>query len=87
MSCYGRPLFSCRILLSNVAKVTIEDLKRVGEVYFTRLFDPAHTTTAVCCNPSKVTEVKEGLEKYVCVCYIYVCTLCMYVLIHVQNCI
>ncbi len=57
------PPLSLRKLLSLVAKVTVDDLKRVGGAYFTRLFDHAHTTTAVCCNPSKVAEVKQGLEK------------------------
>ena len=52
-----------RWLLQAVSKVTIDDLQRVGKEYFSRLFDPALTTTAVCCNPSKVTEVKSGLEQ------------------------
>ena len=52
-----------RWLLQAVSKVTIDDLQQVGKEYFSRLFDPALTTTAVCCNPSKVTEVKNGLEQ------------------------
>ena len=43
--------------------VSIDDLKRVGGVYFSKMLDPALVTTAACCNPSKVKEVKEGLEK------------------------
>ena len=58
-------LFSyCRKLLTAVSAVSIEDLKRVGELYFSKILDPSLVTTAVCCNPSKVKEVKEGLEKY-----------------------
>ncbi len=58
-------VFYYRSLLSDVSKVTVNDLKRVGGAYFSRLFDPSQATTAVCCNPSKVTEVKEGLERSV----------------------
>ena len=43
--------------------VSVDDLKRVGGVYFSKMLDPSLVTTAACCNPSKVKEVKEGLEK------------------------
>ena len=46
-----------------MSRVTIEDLKRVGGLYFSKMLEPSLVTTAVCCNPSKVQEVKEGLEK------------------------
>jgi len=45
--------------------VTVEDLQRVGKEYFSQMFDPTLTSTAVCCNPSKVTEVRGGLEQWV----------------------
>ena len=46
-----------------VSTVTIEDLKRVGSQYFSRLFSPTVATCAVCCNPSKVDEVKSELVR------------------------
>lgn len=54
-----------RKLLAAVSHVTIDDLKRVGGLYFKKLFSPSETTTAICCNPNKVQEVKDGLEKLV----------------------
>ncbi|CAI8039021.1 Uncharacterized protein C05D11.1 [Geodia barretti] len=50
-------------LLDKVSKVTIPDLQRVGKQYFSLLLEPTTTSTAICCNPSKVPEVKAGLEK------------------------
>ena len=52
-----------RDLLDKVSKVTIPDLQRVGKQYFSLLLEPPTTSTAICCNPSKVPEVKAGLEK------------------------
>ena len=52
-----------RQLLEKVSKVTTSDLQRVGKQYFRLLLEPTSTTTAVCCNPSKVAEVKAGLEE------------------------
>ena len=43
--------------------VSIKDLERVGELYFSKMLDPSFVTTAACCNPSKVKEIKQGLEK------------------------
>ena len=57
------PTHTHRDLLEAVSKVTIADLQSVGKRYFKLLLEPATTSTAVCCNPSKVTEVKQGLEK------------------------
>lgn len=62
---------SHRKLLSAVSQVTIEDLTRVGTLYFSKLLDPQLTNTAVSCNPSKVQEVKTGLERYVVITCIF----------------
>ncbi|XP_070567442.1 uncharacterized protein C05D11.1-like isoform X2 [Ptychodera flava] len=51
-----------RNLLQKLSKVSIEDLKAVGEKYFAPLFDPSKARCAVCCNPSKVDEIKEGFK-------------------------
>ena len=53
----------CRDFLASVAKVTADDLKRVGGLYFSKLFSPSESVTAVCCSPGKVAEVKQGLEE------------------------
>lgn len=54
-----------RKLLLDVSHVTVEDLKRVGKLYFKKLFEPSETTTAISCNSTKIQEVKIGLEKLV----------------------
>lgn len=74
--------FNLRKLLERVSKVTINDLDRVGQKYIAPLFDPLTSRCAVCCHPSKVGEIREGLGKYVvlnvkdmilvCV-YVYMC--------------
>uniref|UniRef100_S4REB2 Uncharacterized protein n=1 Tax=Petromyzon marinus TaxID=7757 RepID=S4REB2_PETMA len=49
-------------LLGKVARVTAEDLRRVGREYFTRLFDPTHSRCAVVCSPAKVEEISQGFR-------------------------
>lgn len=45
--------------------VTSDDLRRVAREYFSVLFDPDKIACGVCCNTSKVEEIKQGLEGYV----------------------
>lgn len=45
--------------------VTADDLRRVAREYFSLLFDPDKIACGVCCNTSKVEEIKQGLEGYV----------------------
>lgn len=52
-----------RNLLASVSHVTLDDLRKVGELYFSKLFDPSQAITAVCCSPGKMDEVKAGLEE------------------------
>jgi Zn-dependent M16 (insulinase) family peptidase len=49
-------------LLKGVSKVTVEQLKHVGQKYFSKLFEPQFTSCAVCCTPNKEEEVKEMLQ-------------------------
>jgi len=56
-------LSAAREFLNQVASVTVEDLHRVGDLYFTQLFSPSDSVMAVCCSPGKVAEVKQGLEE------------------------
>ncbi|XP_032814630.1 uncharacterized protein C05D11.1-like [Petromyzon marinus] len=51
-----------KTLLGKVARVTAEDLRRVGREYFTRLFDPTHSRCAVVCSPAKVEEISQGFR-------------------------
>lgn len=53
-------------LIRNVAKVTKEDLRRVGEIYLKPLFQSPERRTTVCCNPSKLQEVIEGFRAVEC---------------------
>lgn len=53
-----------RNLLSLIAKVTINDLMRVGEKYFKPLFDVSRSRCAVCCQPSKVEEIKDAFKEF-----------------------
>ena len=55
--------FCFRSLLSAVAKVTAEDLTRVGTKYFKPLFDPCVASSALLCNTSKAEDVKLGFER------------------------
>ena len=52
-----------RRLLVEVSRVTLDDLTRVGGLYFSKFFDPSQAVTAVCCSPGKVEEVKAGLQE------------------------
>ena len=52
-----------RKVLEKLSKVTLEDLKRVGKEYFSRLFSMEQSNCAICCHPSKVTEIKDAFEK------------------------
>jgi len=37
----------------------LSDLIRVAKTYVAPLFDPAQSSCAICCHPSKVDEIKE----------------------------
>ncbi|XP_064616831.1 uncharacterized protein C05D11.1-like [Liolophura sinensis] len=44
-------------LMEKIAKVTIDDLKRVGPKYLAPLFEPSQFRVSVCCHPTKVEEI------------------------------
>ena len=48
-------------MLDRIAKVTIEDLQRVGPEYMGRLFEVPLVNTAIVCNPNKVEDVSSEL--------------------------
>ncbi len=48
--------------MSQITKVAVADLMRIGEKYMRPLFDSSKSRCAVCCQSSKVDEVKEGFK-------------------------
>lgn len=52
-----------RDMLKKVAQVTLDDLKRVGEKYVVDFFDTNKVRCSVCCHPSKVEEIRNGLKQ------------------------
>lgn len=50
-------------MLKKVAQVTLDDLKRVGEKYVVDFFDTNKVRCSVCCHPSKVEEIRNGLKQ------------------------
>ena len=57
--------FFCRNLLERIPQVSLEDLMRVGHKYIAPLFDPAQSSCAICCHPSKVEEIREEFNRWV----------------------
>ena len=57
--------FFCRNLLKRIPQVSLEDLMRVGHKYIAPLFDPAQSSCAICCHPSKVEEIREEFNRWV----------------------
>ena len=58
-------LFFRRNLLKRIPQVSLEDLMRVGHKYIAPLFDPAQSSCAICCHPSKVEEIREEFNRWV----------------------
>lgn len=52
-----------RSMLSQIAKVSVEDLNRVGDKYMKPLFDASKAVTAIICDSAKADEIKAGFEK------------------------
>ena len=50
-------------LIERVMKVTVDDIKRVAPIYLMPLFDVSKSRCAVCCHPSKVTDVVKGFKE------------------------
>ncbi|XP_050697306.1 uncharacterized protein C05D11.1-like isoform X1 [Eriocheir sinensis] len=53
-----------RELIDRIAKVTLEDVKRVALKYFTPLVHPKTSKTVVVCHPSNIKETISDLEKF-----------------------
>ena len=45
--------------------MSLSDLIRVAKTYVAPLFDPAQSSCAICCHPSKVDEIKEEFSRCV----------------------
>ena len=57
----------CRTFLQALSTVTIAQIQQVGKKYFEGLFDGGVASCGICCNTSKVEEIKDGLTRYVSV--------------------
>lgn len=51
--------------MEKIAKVTTDDLKRVGPKYLAPLFDASLVRVSVCCHPTKVEEICNQFKEYV----------------------
>ena len=51
--------FYARRFVNRLAKVTVEDVKRVAQTYLPQFFQPEKTHTSVVCGPSEVKSMKE----------------------------
>lgn len=54
LECFDR---CCRKFIEDVSAVTMADVLRVSTQYILPLFDVNQCHMAVCCHPSKVTEI------------------------------
>uniref|UniRef100_A0A6G1SHK4 Uncharacterized protein C05D11.1 n=1 Tax=Aceria tosichella TaxID=561515 RepID=A0A6G1SHK4_9ACAR len=55
-----------RELIKKVARVTKDDLRRVGPLYLKPLFEDPERRTVVCCHPTKMDEITKGMSTANC---------------------
>ena len=60
----GVPMNHNRRLLEQVATISVEELRRVGEKYFTNMFQPGTSKVVIVCHPDKVESVKKQFEEF-----------------------
>jgi predicted Zn-dependent peptidase len=60
----GVPMEYNKILVDQVAAVTIKDLRRVGEKYFAKMFQPGNSKIVIVCHPDKVESVKTQFDEF-----------------------
>jgi Zn-dependent M16 (insulinase) family peptidase len=60
----GVPMEYNKILVDQIATVTIKDLRRVGEKYFARMFQPGNSKIVIVCHPDKVESVKTQFDEF-----------------------
>lgn len=53
-----------RNLLKKISGVTIDDLKKIGEKYFLKLFDPTVFTSTLCCHPTKLDGIITTFKEF-----------------------
>ncbi|KAG5670312.1 hypothetical protein PVAND_000588 [Polypedilum vanderplanki] len=60
----GAPTDYNKKLVDQIATVSIEDLRRVGEKYFVKMFDPSFSRAVIVCHPDKVESIKSQFEEF-----------------------
>lgn len=60
----GVPMEYNKILVDQVATVTIKDLRRVGEKYFSKMFKSENSKVVIVCHPDKVESVKTQFDEF-----------------------
>jgi len=51
-----------RRIMKQIPSVTLEDLRTIGQKYFSSLFDLNQSKIAICCHPTKVEEISTGFK-------------------------
>lgn len=53
-----------KMLVDQIATVTVDDLRRVGAKYFTTMFKPESSKVVIVCHPDKVESIKTQFEEF-----------------------
>lgn len=59
-----------RSLVKNVNAVSVDDLRRIGKEYISKLFS-ADAKTAIVCHPDKTSDIAAAFEQYVFVSFVF----------------
>lgn len=60
----GVPIDYNKLLVDQVATVTVPDLRKVGAKYFTSMFQPGPSKVSIVCHPDKVESIKKQFEEF-----------------------
>lgn len=58
------PLNYNQLLVGKIMKVSVDDLRRVGEKYLAKMFHPGSARIAIVCHPDKVEIIKKQFEEF-----------------------
>lgn len=60
----GVPTDYNKNLVDQIAKVTVDDLRKAGEKYFSKMFDPKYAKAVIVCHPDKVESIKAQFDEF-----------------------